>query len=64
MEEKEICYPYAYGRLNASLDWLASSLEMDCIREGIECDDKLIALLKEKIEKIQKVAVEDSYDKH
>ena len=64
MEEKQICYPFAYGRLNACLDWLASGLEMDCIREGVKYDDKIIELLKERIEKIQKVAVEESYDKH
>lgn len=63
-EEKEICYPFAYGRLNASLDYLASGLEMDCIREGVKVNDKVIELLKEKIVKIQKVSAEDSYDKH
>ena len=62
--EKEICFPYAYGRLNASLDWLTSGLERDCIQEGINVDDKVFVLLKERIEKIQKVAVEESYDKH
>ncbi len=64
MEEKEICYPYAYGKLNACLDWLASGVEMDCIREGVTVNDKVIELLKERIVKIQKAAAEDSYDKH
>jgi hypothetical protein len=64
MEEKEICYPFAYGRLNACLDWLTSGLEMDCIQKGIDVDDKVFELLKERIEKIQKVTVEESYDKH
>jgi hypothetical protein len=64
MEEKEICYPYAYGKLNACLDWLASGVEMDCIREGVKVNDKVIELLKERIVKIQKAAAEDSYDKH
>ena len=64
MEEKEICYPFAYGKLNACLDWLASGVEMDCIREGVEVNDKVIELLKERIVKIQKAAAEDSYDKH
>ena len=64
MEEKEICYPYAYGKLNACLDWLASGVEMDCIREGVAVNDKVIELLKERIVKIQKAAVEESYDKH
>ena len=64
MEEKEICYPFAYGKLNACLDWLASGVEMDCIREGVAVNDKVIELLKERIVKIQKAAAEDSYDKH
>lgn len=64
MEEKEICYPFAYGKLNACLDWLASGVEMDCIREGVAVNDKVIELLKERIVKIQKAAVEESYDKH
>ena len=64
MEEKEICYPYAYGKLNACLDWLASGVEMDCIREGVKVNDKVIELLKERIEKILEAAVEESYDKH
>jgi|TARA_R100001460_G_scaffold97316_2_gene139873 hypothetical protein len=62
--EKEICFPYAYGRLNASLDWLTSGLERDCIQEGINVDDKVFELLKERIEKIRTIAVEESYDKH
>jgi len=64
MEEKEICYPYAYGRLNACLDYLASGLEMDCIREGVKYDDKIIEMLKERIVKIQKVSAVESFDKH
>ena len=63
-EEKQICYPFAYGKLNACLDWLASGVEMDCIREGVAVNDKVIELLKERIVKIQKAAVEESYDKH
>jgi hypothetical protein len=37
---------------------------MDCIREGVKYDDKIIEMLKGRIVKIQKVAAEDSYDKH
>ena len=63
-EEKQICYPFAYGRLNACLDWLVSGLERDCMCEFIDVNDRVFELLKERIEKIQKVAVEESYDKH
>ncbi len=62
--DKEICYPYAYGRLNASLDMLASNLEMDCIREDVDVDDKVIEMLLKRVKKLQKVAAEESYDKH
>jgi hypothetical protein len=63
-EEKQICYPYAYGKLNACLDWLVSGLERDCMCEFIDVDDRVFELLKARIEKIQKAAVLDSYDKH
>ena len=62
--EKEICYPYAYGRLNASLDMLASNLEMDCIKADVDVDDKVIKMLVESVKKLQRVAAENSYDKH
>ena len=64
MEEKHICYPYAYGRLNASVDLLASNLEMDCLRADIDVDDKVFELLKERIKKMQEKAVVESFDKH
>jgi hypothetical protein len=64
MEEKHICYPYAYGRLNASVDLLASNLEMDCLRADIDVDDKVFELLKERIKKMQERAVVESFDKH
>jgi len=64
MEEDKICYPYAYGRLAASLDYLASNLEMDCITKDIEVSEIVIELLKEKIKKIKEVAREESYSMH
>ena len=62
--DKEICYPYAYGRLNASLDMLASNLEMDCIKEDVNVDDKVIKMLLKRVKDLQMVAAEESYDKH
>ena len=62
--EEQICYPYAYGRLNASLDMLASNLEMACIREDIEVDDKVFELLNKMVKERQKVAAVESVDKH
>ncbi len=62
--DKEICYPYAYGRLNASLDMLASNLEMDCIKADVDVDDKVIKMLLKRVKDLQTVAAEESYDKH
>ena len=62
--EKEICYPYAYGRLNASLDMLASNLEMACIKADIDVDDKVFELLNKMVREKQKVAAEESFNKH
>ena len=62
--EKEICYPYAYGRLNASLDMLASNLEMACIKADIDVDDKVFELLNKMVKERQKVAAEESFNKH
>lgn len=63
-EDKEICFPYAYGRLNASLDMLASNLEMACIKADVDADDKVFELLNKLVKERQKVAAEESYDKH
>jgi len=62
--EKEICYPYAYGRLNASLDFLARNLEMACIKADVDVDDKVFELLNKMVKERQKVAVEESFNKH
>ncbi len=62
--EKEICYPYAYGRLNASLDMLASNLEMACIKADVDVDDKVFELLNKMVKERQKVAAEESFNKH
>tara|TARA_R110002050_G_scaffold3101_1_gene16375 strand:- start:395 stop:637 length:243 start_codon:yes stop_codon:yes gene_type:complete len=61
---EEICYPYAYGRLNASLDFIANDLEMDCIKADVNVDEKVIKMLLDRVKKLQKVAVVESYDKH
>ena len=63
-DDKQICYPYAYGRLDGSIQDLTIALEMDCINEGIDIDDKVLKMLNERIARLRKVAVEESYDKH
>jgi len=63
-DDKQICYPYAYGRLDGSIQDLTIALEMDCIKEGIDIDDKVLKMLNERIARLRKVAVEESYDKH
>jgi hypothetical protein len=63
-DDKEICFPYAYGRLNASIDFLANNLEMACIREDIDVDDKVFKMLKKLVNDCQHLAAVESYDKH
>jgi len=63
-EEDMICYPYAWGRLDASLYNVSFNLEMECIKEGIEVDDRVFIMLDKRLKALQKVAVEESYDKH
>ncbi len=62
--EKEICYPYAYGRLNASLDMLVSNLEMACLREDIDVDDKVFEMLNKLVKERQTVAAVEAFGKH
>ncbi len=59
-----ICYTYAWGRLDASLYNLAFHLEMECIKEDIEVDNRVFSMLDKRLKALQKVAVEESYDKH
>jgi len=63
-EEKQICYPYAWGRLDAALYNVALNLEMECIKEDIEVDDRVFIMLNKRLKALQKVAVEESFDKH
>ena len=63
-EDKQICYPYAYGRLNASLDMLASNLEMACIKADVDVDDKVFELLNKLVKEKQNKAAEESFNKH
>jgi len=63
-EENMICYPYAYGRLNAALDNVALNLEMECLKEDIEVDGRVFNMLSDRLKALQKVSVEESYDKH
>ena len=63
MEEiKNICYPYAHGRLDSSLEYIATALEMDCIDKDITVDERVFKMLAERIDKLRKVAVKESYE--
>ena len=61
-ENKNICYPYAHGRLDSSLEFLATSLEMDCIDKDINIDERVLKMLAERIDKLRTVAVEESFE--
>ena len=60
-EDKQICYPYAYGRLSSSLDSLTNMLQWECMMRDVEIDDKVIDMLQEMIQNLQKKAVVESY---
>ena len=61
-EEENICYPYAYGRLNSGLDMLVNMLQWECMRRGIEIDDKAVDILQEMVQNLQEKAVVESYE--
>ena len=61
-KDKKICYPYAYGRLNSSLDTLVNNLQWECMMRDVEIDDKVIDMLQEMIQNLQKKAVVESYN--
>ena len=61
-EKEQICYPYAYGRLNSGLDMLVNTLQWECMRKGIEIDDKVVDMLQGIIKDLQEKAVVESYE--
>ena len=62
MKEKLICYPYAHGRLDSSLEHLTSNLEMACIRKDIKVNKEVFKMLEEMIQDQRKTAVVESYE--
>ena len=63
MKEKLICYPYAHGRLDSSLEHLTSNLEMACIRKDIfNVNKEVFKILEEMIQDLRKTAVVESYE--
>ena len=58
---ERICYPYAYGRLNSGLDYLASNLEWECMKKDIKIDHKVVNQLEQMIQSLQEKAVVESY---
>jgi hypothetical protein len=61
-EKEQICYPYAYGRLNSGLDMLANNLQRECMKKDIEIDDKVVDMLQGIIKDLQEKAVVESYE--
>jgi len=59
--KEQICYPYAYGRLNSSLDSLANNFNWECKNQGLEVDDKAVEMLKQMIKQLQEKALVESY---
>jgi hypothetical protein len=61
LEKEKVCYPYAYGRLDSSLDTLANSFAYECDFKGLEVNDKALAILKQMIKQLQEKALVESY---
>ena len=59
-EEKNICYPYAYGRLDSGLDSLVNMLQWECMMRDVEIDDRVVDMLQEMIQNLQEKAVVES----
>ena len=57
-----MCYPYAWGRLDASLNLLANNLRWECMKKDIEIDDKVVDMLQGMIKDLQEKAVVESYE--
>ena len=61
-EDKKICYPYAYGRLDGGLSTitarLASTLYLD---EDLKLDPRIEKVLNDIVKDLRDRAVEESY---
>ena len=62
MKEKLICYPYAHGRLDSSLQHLTRSLESECLKRDITVNEEVFKVLEEMIQDQRKTAVVESYE--
>ncbi len=47
-----LCYPYAYGALDAGLDNFANHFEMLARMKGFDIDSELFAFMKEELNKL------------
>mgnify|MGYP000320559709 CR=1 FL=1 len=61
-KEENICYPYAYGRLESGLNLIVDNLQWECLKKGIEIDDKAVDILQEMVQNLQEKAVVESYE--
>ncbi|MDB4396124.1 hypothetical protein N9Z65_00765 [bacterium] len=61
-ENKEICYPYAHGRLDSSLQHLTINLEAECLKSDIAVNKEVFKMLEDMIQDQRKTAIIESYE--
>jgi hypothetical protein len=61
--ETQICYPYAYGRLNTGVNTFADHFRMMAHMKGFDIDEELFAYMKEMLETLSK-ETDDSAREH
>ena len=61
-EDKKICYPYAYGRLDAGLETITTRLASTLyLEEGLKLDPRIKKVLSDMVKDLRGKAVEESY---
>lgn len=57
---KEICYPYAYGSLDAKIGGLVNKLRIECSVKDIECSEKVFNMLEGMVNDMRDSAFNDA----
>ena len=62
-KDKKICYPYAYGRLDAGLERLTTRLASTLfLEEDLKLDPRIEKVLSDMVKDLRDKAVEESYE--
>ena len=61
--DKKICYPYAYGRLDAGLSTITTRLASTLyLEEDLKLDPRIEKVLSDMVKDLRGKAVEESYE--